>query len=128
MAATLETRHTAPEAQPLQEERRSCPSTRRPVDLVHLARQTMGDKSLEIEVLQIFARQARQLIDQMAAGEPPVRKAAAHRLKGAALAIGAFGIASQAEGVEAQPQAPGSFAALSAGVLECESFIARLCA
>ena len=36
-----------------------CPSKVRPIDLVHLAKQTMGDKTLEIEVLQMFARQAR---------------------------------------------------------------------
>ncbi|MGO7580788.1 Hpt domain-containing protein, partial [Rhizobium ruizarguesonis] len=37
-----------------------CPSKVRPIDLVHLAKQTMCDKTLEIEVLQMFARQPRQ--------------------------------------------------------------------
>ena len=36
----------------------ACPASR-PIDFIHLAQQTMGDKSLEIEVLQIFARQVR---------------------------------------------------------------------
>ncbi len=36
----------------------------RPIDLVHLAKQTMGDKALEIEVLQMFARQARACLQE----------------------------------------------------------------
>ena len=39
----------------------ACPSKGRPIDLVFLANQTMGDKALELEVLQVFARQAGRL-------------------------------------------------------------------
>ena len=35
----------------------SAAAGRKPIDFAHLAAQTMGDKALEIEVLQLFARQ-----------------------------------------------------------------------
>ena len=37
----------------------------RPIDLVHLARTTLGDRSLEREVLQLFDRQSTLLIARM---------------------------------------------------------------
>ena len=74
----------------------ACPSTARPIDLVHLATQTMGDKLLEIEVLQMFARQTRQLMKDLSSDSADVRLATAHRLRGAALAVGAFGVAEAA--------------------------------
>ncbi len=76
------------------------PSRERPIDLVHLANQTMGDKALEIEVLQMFSRQSRQLMKDMSEGSLDGRKAAAHRLKGAALAVGAHPVARAAEAIE----------------------------
>ncbi len=39
-----------------------------PIDLVHLARQTMGDRRLELEILQTFARQARKVVTEMGGG------------------------------------------------------------
>ena len=36
----------------------------RPVDLVHLARQTMGDRALEQEVLGLFVQQALNVRDR----------------------------------------------------------------
>ena len=41
------------------------PSSERPIDLVHLARQTLGDKDTETQVLCLFARQARQCFNQL---------------------------------------------------------------
>jgi hypothetical protein len=42
----------------------------RPIDLVHLARMTLGDRSLEREMLQLFVRQAAVLLDRMEAADP----------------------------------------------------------
>ncbi|RUV26092.1 histidine kinase, partial [Mesorhizobium sp. M5C.F.Ca.IN.020.32.2.1] len=37
----------------------------RPVDLAHLARQTMGDRNLEQEVLALFVQQALSVRDRI---------------------------------------------------------------
>lgn len=105
----------------------SCPSHSRPIDLVHLANQTMGDKSLETEVLQMFARQARRALQEMASGEPSVVSAAAHRLKGAASAVGAFKVSSVAEELEGRSSDAALRAAVGAAVIEAENFVNKLC-
>ena len=99
----------------------------RPIDLVHLHAQTMGDASLETEVLQLFARHARCCLRDCAAGDAAAVCAAAHRLKGAAAAVGAFAVAAAAAALEASPEDAASAAALTAAVLEAESFILGLC-
>lgn len=76
------------------------PSGARPVDLEHLARQTMGDKALGLEVLQMFARQARESMRELAAAEGAARGAVAHRLKGSAQSVGAGGVARAAAALE----------------------------
>ena len=105
----------------------ACPSASRPIDFIHLSQQTMGDKSLEIEVLQIFARQARQLMQELSSGVPSERQNIAHRMKGAALAIGASAVARTAADVEATPEDAGHLASLAAAVIEAELFILKLC-
>jgi len=42
----------------------------RPIDLVHLARTTLGDPSLEGEMLEAFGSKASMLMLRMAAGGP----------------------------------------------------------
>ena len=42
----------------------------RPIDLVHLARTTLGDRALEREVLQLFDRQSDILIARMRTAAP----------------------------------------------------------
>ncbi|WP_431322387.1 Hpt domain-containing protein [Rhizobium sp. YTU87027] len=103
------------------------PSHERPVDLVHLANQTMGDKSLEIEVLQMFARQARACLQEMSSGNAKIIEAAAHRLKGAAGAIGAFRVHAAAEALEGNCGDAASMAAVGFAVIEAENFILKLC-
>jgi len=102
------------------------PSRHRPIDLVHLARQTSGDKDLELEVLRIFARQARVCMNELASGEQDTITKTAHKLKGAALAIGAFSVSEAAERVEAHASEAGGIAQLGAAVLEAENFILKL--
>lgn len=102
------------------------PSKNRPIDLVHLARQTSGNKDLELEVLNMFARQARSCMTELASGEAETVTKTAHKLKGAALAIGAFNVSEAAERVEAHAADAGDLAQLGAAVLEVENFILKL--
>jgi HPt (histidine-containing phosphotransfer) domain-containing protein len=70
-----------------------------PIDIEHLGRMTLGDTSLEHEVLAMFAAQSVTLIGALAA-LPQNAGALAHTLKGSARAIGAFGVADAAERLE----------------------------
>ena len=72
----------------------------RPVDLVHLARTTFGDRALEREVLQLFERQSGMLIGRMRTAPPAAVAALAHTLKGSARGIGAWRVARAAETLE----------------------------
>ena len=71
-----------------------------PIDFQHLKRITLGDASLEQEVLAMFAAQSARLIGQLAT-VPADRPALAHTLKGSARAIGAFAVADAAARLEA---------------------------
>ena len=71
-----------------------------PIDLQHLQRMTLGDAGLEREVLAMFSAQAVRLAAALAV-LPPDAAALAHTLKGSARAIGAFGVAEAAAGLEA---------------------------
>ena len=71
-----------------------------PIDLQHLQRITLGDADLEREVLAMFSAQAVRLAATLAA-LPADAAALAHTLKGSARAIGAFGGAEAAAGLEA---------------------------
>lgn len=105
-----------------------CPSKDRPIDLVQLATKTKGDKAIEIEVLQMFARQARGCLQALAnAPESTARVAIAQRLKNAADAVGAHAVLNAAEAVERDGPDAGRIAAVAARVIEAENFILKLC-
>src|SRR4249919_3893544 len=70
-----------------------------PIDFDHLKRMTLGDASLEQEVLAMFAAQSTKLIGTLAA-LPADAGALAHTLKGSARAIGAFGVGEAAARLE----------------------------
>jgi HPt (histidine-containing phosphotransfer) domain-containing protein len=74
-----------------------------PIDIDHLQRMTLGDASLEREVLAMFSAQAARLIGALAA-LPPEAGALAHTLKGSARAIGAFAVADAAADLESAIQ------------------------
>ena len=79
-----------------------------PIDLVQLARMTLGDRGLEREVLQLFARQVAMLVDRMQ-GKPVATVAAvAHTLKGSARGVGAWRVAGAAEAVEHAAESAGA--------------------
>ncbi len=71
------------------------------LDLVHLSRQTGGDAELEQELLVLFADQcARQLATIHDMANRQSRCDAAHTLKGAAFAIGAWEVGEAAAALE----------------------------
>jgi HPt (histidine-containing phosphotransfer) domain-containing protein len=70
------------------------------VDREHLSRMTLGDRSLENEVLRLFERQADMLIARMAMATPANIKALAHTLDGSARGIGAWRVSQAAKVVE----------------------------
>ncbi|HHN72630.1 MAG TPA: Hpt domain-containing protein [Thermopetrobacter sp.] len=72
------------------------------VDTAHLARYTMGDEKLERELLRMFATQLDGLVTALESARGNRDwKQAAHGLKGAARAIGAFPMAELAAAAEA---------------------------
>jgi HPt (histidine-containing phosphotransfer) domain-containing protein len=92
----------------------------RPIDVDHLARMTLGDSSLEREVLQLFDRQAEMLLARMQLAAPAAAAAHAHTLKGSSSGIGAWKVARAAEAVE--------FAATSKGAADVAAAIGCLAA
>ncbi len=80
----------------------------RAIDLVHLSRQTFGERDLESELLRLFDRQSKQIVDRLTEGpvtEARWRADLAHTLKGSARAVGAFGVAAAAEAYELDARA-----------------------
>src|SRR6056297_3252265 len=77
----------------------------RPIDLVHLSRQSLGDRDLEIELLNLFDRQAEQIMARLksecGAGDRRWRHDLSHTLKGSARAVGAARVARAAQVYEA---------------------------
>jgi HPt (histidine-containing phosphotransfer) domain-containing protein len=97
-----------------------------PIDMAHLRRMTLGDASLEREVLAMFAGQSAGLIKELAsaAGNAAVLT---HTLKGSAGAIGAIHVAAAAERLEAairdETDVSEAFAALGDSVAEVRAAI-----
>jgi HPt (histidine-containing phosphotransfer) domain-containing protein len=101
------------------------------IDLDHLARMTLGEASLEAEVLTLFDRQAAVLLAHMRDAPPAAVAAFAHTLKGSARGIGAWRVAEAAAVVEmnaVHPDADGAAQAaarLAAAVNEVRAAIAE---
>jgi HPt (histidine-containing phosphotransfer) domain-containing protein len=98
----------------------------RPVDLAHLAKQTLGDRALEQEVLRLFVHQALSTRDQIASADRSERLRLAHGLKGSARGIGAFAIADCVTEIEKQPDDKQLIKRLSALIDEVRDFIAAI--
>lgn len=99
-----------------------------PIDLEHLGRMTLGERSLEAEVLALFDRQAEMLLKRMSGADQAVVAAAAHTLKGSSVGIGAWRVAKAAEAVEcaAAAELAAALATLHAAVGEARSAISGL--
>lgn len=104
-----------------------CPTKRHAINMEHLSRQTMGDKSVEREVLAIFIEQARGCIEELARVNGLACKAIAHRMLGASRGIGAFAVAEAAQALEEDPSSTARIAAVRVAVDEAESFIREYC-
>jgi HPt (histidine-containing phosphotransfer) domain-containing protein len=108
------------------------------IDLVRLARHCLGDQDLELELLEMFDRQATKVIAQLteiASDNFKVSADLAHTLKGSALAVGANRVARAAERLEAlcddspgQSALAAALASLAASVSEAREAIVRLTA
>jgi HPt (histidine-containing phosphotransfer) domain-containing protein len=70
------------------------------LDTSHLDAQVCGDPQLREELLRLYAETLVALAPVLAGAPGRARREAAHKLKGASLAIGAFGLARLCEGLE----------------------------
>jgi HPt (histidine-containing phosphotransfer) domain-containing protein len=70
------------------------------IDEDHLRKMTLGDRTLEREVLEIFARQTSVMLSRLVEAEPARAAALAHTLKGSARGIGAWRVARATEQLE----------------------------
>lgn len=98
------------------------------IDVRHLSRMTLGERSLEREVLALFDRQADVLLPRIRRGAPEVAAASAHTLKGSAVGIGAFKVARAVEALEQAKDASvvAALDTLAAVLDEAKAEIARL--
>jgi HPt (histidine-containing phosphotransfer) domain-containing protein len=106
----------------------SMPARPMTIDEVHLERMTLGDRSLEREVLEIFARQTTMTLERIAGAGGARAAAAAHTLKSSARGIGAWRVALAAERLEEAAAGQGDETAIAAAIAELEaaSFEARV--
>ena len=97
------------------------------IDEEHLGRMTLGDRSLEHEVLGIFARQITLTLKRIATAMPAAAAAAAHTLKGSARGIGAWRVARAAERLE-QAANGADDQAMNAAIVELQAAALEACA
>ena len=110
--------------------RRHEPGEDRPVDLVHLARYTTGNRSLEREILRLFRCQSELYVERLRDADGPAAwQDAVHTLKGSARGIGAWKVAEYAEKAETLARehrgddAAAAVDAIAAQVAEANRFI-----
>ncbi|MCB1520330.1 MAG: Hpt domain-containing protein [Hyphomicrobiaceae bacterium] len=100
-----------------------------PIDHEHLSRYTLGDKSLEIEVLELFDGEAPKTLSNLRNALSAVPTdgrgwhVACHTLKGSARAVGAWRVAMAAEAAERSPRDEPE--KMSAHVLAIEAALAE---
>jgi HPt (histidine-containing phosphotransfer) domain-containing protein len=71
------------------------------VDLAHLDQYTLGDLSLQAELLQLFRMQLKNQTEELVScGDATLWRSAVHTLKGAARSVGAGPVADVAEAME----------------------------
>ncbi|WEK05514.1 MAG: Hpt domain-containing protein [Candidatus Devosia phytovorans] len=111
---------------------RSQARSMRPIDLVHLAKQCLGDENLELEILRMFDATVRTYFGRLQQAQSFDDLALnLHSIKGASSGVGAWAIADQAKACEVELQAgrpltPERIADLGIAVEEVRSFITGL--
>ncbi len=106
----------------------------RPVDLVHLAKQCLGDEGLEFEILRLFDTTLATYLDRLKLATTFDELALnLHSIKGAASGVGAWSIAELARAMEAElrdarPITPERIADMEMAVEEVRIFVARMLA
>ena len=101
----------------------------RPVDLVHLARQSLGDRELELEILSMFRSQSQLYIGRLThATTADERKMAAHTILGSARGIGAWRVAEEAEKLQALAGHASNPSELRRTLEEANEFISEILA
>ena len=104
--------------------------TTRPIDLVHLAKQCLGDEHLEYEVLRLFDTTMKTYFARLsAASSAEDMRLNLHSIKGAAGGVGAWSIAEAAKAAETEilagkPLTPEAIADIGVAVEEASGFIA----
>ena len=100
-----------------------------PVDLVHLSRQSLGDRSLEREILCLFKSQSALYLDRLGnAKTSDERKLAAHTILGSARGIGAWQVAQEAENIQAVTACMQDLTPLRNAVQEANDYISDILA
>ena len=108
------------------------PRAMRPIDLVHLAKQCLGDENLEYEILRLFDTTVRTYFQRLElAASYDDLAINLHSIKGAASGVGAWTIADLAKAAEVEMQAgrplnPERIADLGMAIEEVRTFIARM--
>ncbi|SMQ66855.1 HPt (histidine-containing phosphotransfer) domain-containing protein [Devosia lucknowensis] len=106
----------------------------RPVDLVHLAKQCLGDENLELEILRLFDTTLSTYFGRLKLSTSFDDLAInLHSIKGAAAGVGAWGVSDLATALEkdlkaGRPLAPERVGDLGMAVEEVRDFIARMLA
>ena len=101
---------------------------RRPIDMDHLKKQTLGDSGLELEVLRLFDEMSHVYYARLETSTTvPDLLQNLHTLRGAASGIGAFGLAELARVAETElrdgaPVNPERIDDLNMAVQEVSSF------
>ncbi len=98
----------------------------RPIDMAHLARQTMGDRALEQEIISLFLQQAGHVGEKIAQAAPDECRQLAHRLIGSALGVGAFAVADCAAEIQTRPDDQEAKRRLARLIDEVRDFVASI--
>lgn len=104
----------------------------RPIDLVHLAKQCLGDENLEYEILRLFDTTVKTYFGRLElAASYDDLALNLHSIKGAASGVGAWTIADLAKSAEIEMQAGRPLTAeriadLGMAIEEVRAFIARM--
>ena len=109
------------------------PMCLRPIDLVHLARYTMGNKALEREILDLFLSQSLVTLASLeAAATDKEWRDYAHALLGSARAVGAKRVADEVllaqklPGGASDPGRPAALAAVEREIAAANAYIRDL--